>query len=78
MISTNTALRTPSGCRRLTKSSTPRWAATFSAFVDYYSGYHQISIKQEDQEKTVFITPFGAYCYMTMSFGLKNAGATYQ
>jgi dsDNA-binding SOS-regulon protein len=32
----------------------------------------------EDQEKTAFITPFGAYCYTTMSFGLKNAGATYQ
>jgi hypothetical protein len=35
-------------------------------------------IKEEDQEKTAFITPFGAYCYTTMSFGLKNAGATYQ
>jgi hypothetical protein len=40
------------------------------------SGYHQIAIKEEDQEKTVFITPFGAYCYTTMSFGLNNAGAT--
>jgi dsDNA-binding SOS-regulon protein len=47
-------------------------------FLGCYSGYHQISIKEEDQEKTAFITPFGAYCYMTMSFGLKNAGATYQ
>jgi dsDNA-binding SOS-regulon protein len=47
-------------------------------FLDCYSGYHQITIKEEDQEKTAFITPFGAYCYMTMSFGLKNAGATYQ
>jgi hypothetical protein len=47
-------------------------------FLDYYSGYHQIAVKEEDQEKTAFITPFGAYCYTTMSFGLKNAGTTYQ
>jgi hypothetical protein len=47
-------------------------------FLDCYSGYHQIAIKEEDQEKTAFITPFAAYCYTTMSFGLKNAGATYQ
>jgi hypothetical protein len=47
-------------------------------FLDCYSGYHQIAIKEEDQEKTAFITPFGAYCYTTMSFGLKNTGATYQ
>ena len=47
-------------------------------FLDCYSGYHQISLKEEDQIKTPFITPFGAYCYTTMSFGLKNVGATYQ
>ena len=47
-------------------------------FLDCYSGYHQIMLTEEDQIKTSFITPFGAYCYMTMSFGLKNAGATYQ
>jgi hypothetical protein len=47
-------------------------------FLDCYSGYHQIAIKEEDQEKTAFITPFGAYCYTTMSFGLKNADAMYQ
>jgi hypothetical protein len=47
-------------------------------FLDCYSGYHQIAIKEEEQEKTAFITPFGAYCYITMSFGLKNTGATYQ
>jgi hypothetical protein len=47
-------------------------------FLDCYSGYHQIAIKEEDQEKTAFITPFGAYCYTTMSLGLTNAGATYQ
>lgn len=35
-------------------------------------------LKEEDQIKTSFLTPFGAYCYMTMSFELKNACATYQ
>jgi hypothetical protein len=35
-------------------------------------------LKEEDQIKIVFITPFGTYAYKTMSFGLKNAGATYQ
>ena len=48
------------------------------SFLDCYSGYHQIALKESDQEKTSFITPFGAYYYNTMTFGLKNAGATYQ
>jgi hypothetical protein len=48
------------------------------SFLDCYSSYHQISLREEDQIKMSFITPFSAYCYMTMSFGLKNAGATYQ
>jgi hypothetical protein len=48
------------------------------SFLDCYSGYYQIALKEEDQSKTSFITPFGAYCYKTMSFGLKNVGATYQ
>jgi hypothetical protein len=48
------------------------------SFLDAYSGYHQIPLYQPDQIKTSFITPYGAYCYVTMPFGLKNAGATYQ
>ena len=48
------------------------------SFLDCYSGYHQIALRKEDQSKTSFITPFGAYCYTTMSFGLKNIGAIYQ
>jgi hypothetical protein len=48
------------------------------SFLDYYSSYHQIALNKDDQIKTSFITPFGAYCYTTMSFGLNNAGATYQ
>jgi hypothetical protein len=47
-------------------------------FLDHYSGYHQIALKESGQEKTSFITPFGAYFYNTMTFRLKNAGATYQ
>jgi ribonuclease HI len=47
-------------------------------FLDCYSGYHQIALKEEDQIKTAFITPYGTYAYKTMSFGLKNAGVTYQ
>jgi hypothetical protein len=35
-------------------------------------------LNEEDQNKTAFINPYGAYAYKTMSFGLKNAGATYQ
>jgi len=48
------------------------------SFLDCCSVYHKISLKEDDQIKTSFITPFSAYCYTTMSFGLKNTGATYQ
>jgi hypothetical protein len=48
------------------------------SFLDAYLGYHQIRMKESDQLATSFITPFGMYCYITMPFGLRNAGATYQ
>jgi hypothetical protein len=48
------------------------------SFLDAYLGYHQIRMKESDQLATSFITPFGMYCYVTMPFGLRNAGATYQ
>jgi hypothetical protein len=35
-------------------------------------------MKESDQLATSFITPFGMYCYVTMPFGLRNVGATYQ
>ena len=47
-------------------------------FLDAFQGYHQIFLLIEGCEKTTFITPLGVYHYKVMSFGLKNAGATYQ
>jgi hypothetical protein len=44
------------------------------SLLDYYSGYHQIWMKKEDEPKTSFITPSGTYCYLRMLEGLKNAG----
>ena len=48
------------------------------SFLDAYSSYHQIKMKEFDQLATSFITPLGMYCYVTMPFSLRNAGATYQ
>jgi hypothetical protein len=47
-------------------------------FVDCYSGYDQIALHPDDDDKTAFIMPHGIYCYKVMTFGVKNAGATYQ
>ena len=47
-------------------------------FLDAYSGYHQIMMKESDQLTMSFITPFGSFCYVSMPFKLKNVGATYQ
>jgi hypothetical protein len=55
-----------------------RTGCSLLSFLDCYSGYHLIPLKVEDQIKTSFITPFGAFCYTTMTFRLKNVGATYQ
>ena len=46
------------------------------SFIDAYSGFHHIPLLKEDQIKTSVITPYGVYCYLTMAFGLRNAGAT--
>ena len=45
----------------------------FYCFLDGYSGYNQIEIALEDQEKTMFTYPFGTFAFRKMPFGLCNA-----
>ena len=48
------------------------------SFIDAFSGYNQVKINEEDQEKTSFVTSQRLFCYKVMPFELKNTGATYQ
>ena len=50
----------------------------FYCFLDGYSGYNQIEIALEDQEKTTFNCPFGTFAFRKMPFGLCNALGTFQ
>ena len=50
----------------------------FYCFLDGYSGYNQIEIALEDQEKTTFTCPFGTFAFRKMPFGLCNAPGTFQ
>ena len=50
----------------------------FYYFLDGYSGYNQIIITLEDQEKTTFTCPYGTFAYRRMPFGLCNASANFQ
>jgi hypothetical protein len=47
------------------------------ALLNYFSGYHQIWLRREDEEKTSFKTPFCIYWYLRMSEGLHNVGPTF-
>ena len=47
-------------------------------FLDGYSGYNQIPVAPEDQEKTTFTCTYGTFAYRMMPFDLCNAPATFQ
>ena len=50
----------------------------YYCFLDGYSGYNQIAIAPEDQEKTTFTCPYGTFAFRRMPFGLCNAPGTFQ
>ncbi|GJX11371.1 reverse transcriptase domain-containing protein [Tanacetum coccineum] len=50
----------------------------FYCFLDGFSGYFQIPIDPQDQEKTTFTCPYGTFAYRRMPFGLCNAPDTFQ
>ncbi|GJY72655.1 reverse transcriptase domain-containing protein [Tanacetum coccineum] len=49
----------------------------FYCFLDGFSGYFQIPIDPQDQEKTTFTCPYGTFAYRRMPFGLCNAPGTF-
>ncbi|VAH95491.1 unnamed protein product [Triticum turgidum subsp. durum] len=50
---------------------------THFCFLDY-SGFSQIPVSKEDQEKTTFTCPFDSFAYRRMPFGLCNVPATFE
>eukprot|EP00731_Ephydatia_muelleri_P013103 Em0007g413a len=53
-------------------------SAKWFSSLDLASGYWQVEVCPEDQEKTVFVTPYGLFQFRVMPFGLTNAPATFQ
>jgi len=60
--------------------SPPKYRADHKilSFLNVFSSYNQISTHPKDKKKTTFMTVDANYYYEVMSFGLKNAGETYQ
>ncbi|CAM8890497.1 unnamed protein product [Rhodiola kirilowii] len=50
----------------------------YFCFLDGYSGFYQIPIFPNDQEKTTFTCLYGTFAFRRMPFGLCNAPGTFQ
>ena len=50
----------------------------YYCFLDGYSGYNQIAIAPDDQEKATFTCPYGTFAFRRMPFGLCSASGTFQ
>jgi hypothetical protein len=48
------------------------------SLMDGYSDYNQIEVSEEHKEKKTFTTPWGAFIYDKIPFGMMNTGATFQ
>ena len=48
------------------------------SMLDGFSGYNQVLVHPDDQEKTTFTMPWGTFMYSKMPFGIMNVGATFQ
>lgn len=48
------------------------------SMLDGFSGYNQVLVHPDDQDKTTFTTPWGTFMYSKIPFGLMNVGATFQ
>jgi hypothetical protein len=62
---------------RIDQIVNPAASSEMMVLLDYFSGYHQIWLQLEDEEKTTFIITFETYCYLRMPEGHRNAGLTF-
>jgi len=63
---------------RIDESFDALQGAKFFSTIDLASGYHQVAVREQDQPKTAFTTPFGIFEYSRMPFGVCNGPSTFQ